>query len=135
MVKNGYLQIIDSACEAVIERPYFSGLLVPVNRRLIFIMSLQAWVGMAFDATGWADASNTLYFPLEGPVFNLPEGYSAIIYGMNVENNRVVGLDPPPGGEIPEPGTMLLAAAGLLALGTARLRRHGSAGPQPHRPE
>ncbi|GIU79085.1 MAG: hypothetical protein KatS3mg005_2323 [Bryobacteraceae bacterium] len=99
---------------------------VPVNRPLNFYMGLQAWVGQFGDAYGFANASNTLYFPLEGAVFNLPEGYSAVIYGMNVEGNRVVGLDNGGGGggEIPEPGTMALIGAGLLALGAAsRFRR------------
>lgn len=87
--------------------------LVPVNTPLSFFMLLQAWIGQFGDAYGYADASNTLYFPIDGPVFDLPEGYSAEIFGMNVTGNRVV-LPDDPGGEIPEP-----AAAGLTALGLA----------------
>jgi hypothetical protein len=87
--------------------------LVPVNTPLSFHMLLQAWINQFGDAYGYADASNTLYFPTEGPVFDLPEGYSAEIFGMNVVGNRVV-LPEDPGGEIPEP-----AVAGLTALGLA----------------
>ena len=66
------------------------------------------------DHSGWADASHTLYFPLDRPVFNLPEGgYSADIPEMNVAGNRVIREDTP-GGAIPEPATYVLVGGGLV---------------------
>lgn len=66
------------------------------------------------DHRGWADASHTLYFPLTGPVFNLPDSrYSAEILEMNVVANRVF-REGTPGGEVPEPATYVLVSGGLL---------------------
>jgi len=92
-------------------------------------LSLIAGAGGGIgDHFGWADARNTLYFPLDGPVFNLPDGYSAEIPDMNVAGNRVVRQEDP-GGEVPEPGTCALAGAGLLVVTLLR-RRNGAARPK-----
>lgn len=68
---------------------------------------------------GEAKFFNTFYFPKSGPVFNLPDGYTASVAGLNVENNRVVGGDV---GEVPEPGTYALVGAGLAAVWLIRRR-------------
>lgn len=63
-----------------------------------------------------ADASSlfdsTLSFPLFGPVFNLPDGYTANSLSGLIVDNRWLGLaDPSP---VPEPSSLALLLAGLL---------------------
>lgn len=72
------------------------------------------------DASGGVYAMDTLYFPLNGPVFNLPYGYSATIAGLNVVDNRVVRDD---GGTVPEPGTLALLGLGFAGIAATRRRK------------
>jgi hypothetical protein len=85
-------------------------LIVMANMAISLEMSLSASVLAAFGGGGSADAFNTLYFPKDGPVFNLPDGYSAVIYGLNVEGNRVGG------GEVPEPATFGMVGVAVAAV-------------------
>jgi hypothetical protein len=75
------------------------------------------------NSVGSVQAFDTLYFPKTGPVFNLPDGYSAIINGLNVEGNRVIGQENEPGG-VTEPSTCALLAAGLALLTWARSKHY-----------
>ncbi|MEP7366467.1 MAG: PEP-CTERM sorting domain-containing protein [Acidobacteriota bacterium] len=96
----------------------------PTNTPILFRMSILAGVdGFLGTSFGFAEASNTLYFPLTGPVFNLPAGFSASIAGLSVEDNRVVGLDTGGGGSVPEPATCGLVGAGLALAALFRRRR------------
>lgn len=65
-----------------------------------------------------ADASSlydsTFSFPLSGPVFNLPEGFTANSLSGLIVNNLWQGLAGPQ--PIPAPSSFLLAIAGLLWL-------------------
>lgn len=90
--------------------------LVPLN------MTLYAFVDGAGQGYGRASAYDSLTFPIGEDVFNLPNGYTAVIYGMNVENNRVVGQEEPPIG-VPEPATLLPAGAALAVLVIRRSRK------------
>ncbi|MFN7938719.1 MAG: hypothetical protein U0R19_35645 [Bryobacteraceae bacterium] len=91
---------------------------LPTNMNIRLIMNLTAAVaGGIGTSTGYAQAFNSLYFPLDGPVFNLPDGYTASIQGMNVENNRVL-VD----NSVPEPTTWSLAGAALGCLAVGRRR-------------
>lgn len=86
---------------------------VNTNAPVLLSLGLSASLGGSTASfTGRVDAARTLYFPLDGPVFNLPEGYSAEIVDMNVVDNVVV----------PEPATFLQLACCLTAL-TLRRRR------------
>jgi hypothetical protein len=71
------------------------------------------------DSAGQITALDTLYFPLNGAVFNLPDGYSAEIAGLNVDGNRVVSTN----GTVPEPGTLALLGLGLAGVAASRRRR------------
>jgi hypothetical protein len=93
-----------------------------------YVNDLELWAQATVESAngfgfGVASFLNTFYFPRTGPVFNLPDGYTVNVEGLNVVNNRVVG---PNGGgdgggsEIPEPATVALTAAGLLAVYLAR---------------
>ena len=66
-----------------------------------------------------ADFSNTLEFPSEIDVFNLPQGYT-VNAGTYLVDNRFI--DPTSTPAIPEPETWALLFAGLGCIG-ARLRR------------
>ena len=86
-------------------------------------LSVTAGAGDPFYQ-GSIDALNTLTFPSFGPVFNLPDGYTASIDGMNVVDNRVV----PPAAGVPEPGSLAMTAGGLISL--LWLRRRGNGAPR-----
>jgi len=94
--------------------PLFS---VPVGVPIDMWLSLSGSVEQIGDAVGAVYAMDTLYFPLSGPVFNLPDGYTATIVGLNVEDNRVVR------GTVPEPGSLALLGLGLAGLGLSRRRK------------
>ncbi len=99
---------------------------VAANTQIPLGLTLYAIVGGYGHGYGRASAYDSLTFPIGEDVFNLPDGYTAVIYGMNVENNRVVGQEEPPIG-VPEPATLLPAGAALaaVALGRNRSRRLG----------
>lgn len=67
---------------------------------------------------GFADFGNTASFNFDGPVFNLPEGYTANSVSGGIVNNRFV--------LVPEPGPALLVAATALPLLSWRRRREPS---------
>jgi hypothetical protein len=95
---------------------------VAANTLIPLGLTLYAFVDGAGHGYGRASAFDSLTFPIGEDVFNLPDGYTAVIYGMNVENNRVVGQDEPPIG-VPEPATLLPAGAALAALAIRRRTR------------
>jgi len=98
-----------------------SGITVPANTLLSFVLKIEGSVGNSGIATGYVNAADTLYFPSSGPVFNLPSGYSAFINGMDVVDNQVVGAAAP--GDVPEPATLLLSGWALVALSVVRRMR------------
>lgn len=67
--------------------------------------------GAGSFGNGIASFLNTFKFDPTQQVFNLPDGYTVEVEGMNVVNNRVV--DPNANAEVPEPSTYLLAGSAL----------------------
>lgn len=95
---------------------------VLANTWVPLAIDLSASVQGASTGYGRAAAFDSLTFPLNADVFTLPDGFTAVIEGMNVVNNRVQ-VDEEPGGAVPEPSTFALAAGSLAALGFAARRR------------
>lgn len=117
-ILEGALAPSGTACLAdgcLIPSPVF---MVPVNTPVTFTMELLARVESGMGVAS-ASFENTLYFPIGQNVFNLPnDEYTADMPGLSVYDNRVVLPDG--GVEVPEPGTMALMAAGLLAAAAGR---------------
>jgi hypothetical protein len=61
---------------------------------------------------------STLSFPLSGPVFNFPEGYTVDSVGGLIVDNRWLGLaDPEPEPQpVPVPSSLALMFTGLMLL-------------------
>ena len=70
-------------------------------------------------ASARAEFSNSLDFVTGIDLFNLPDGFTANSESAFIVNNRFL----PPGNGVPEPGTLALLAAAMLA-GLARRRSH-----------
>lgn len=75
------------------------------------------------NARSSASFGNTFGFPTEGPVLNLPAGYTANAGTYLVDNRFVV----PGGNAVPEPGSLALLALASALLGAMRRREGRSA--------
>jgi hypothetical protein len=120
---NGFFDVLGDSdawtIDGSFQTPTF---LVPVDTPLLLtvVLSASATVvtrdGAPVNAVTAFD--HTLRFPLDGPVFNLPEGYRADSLQAGIVNNVSA---------VPLPPTLWLFAAGLAAIGV-RLRPRGGAG-------
>jgi PEP-CTERM motif len=111
--RNGGLWLPDVDCsDCAITSKTIS---LQTNTWLDFLLLLRV---ESIASNGQIDAMNTLSFPSTGFVFNLPEGYSATIDGMNVVDNRLVVTS-----AVPEPSSVALVSLGLLGLVRLRRRR------------
>ena len=119
VTKSGVLAMPGTNCSSPCSLST-TDLVVAANTLITLHMGLSASVNGFGTSHGVADVFNTLYFPKDGPVFNLPPGYTAVIYGLNVENNRVVGQDTPTD-SVPEPATFALVGLGIAFAALRRL--------------
>ena len=99
-------------------------------------MNMQATASTAYDDTARSSASSSFYdtlsFARSGPVFNLPEGFSAFSVDGNITNNVWVDPRAPSGpSAVPVPASFLLLLTGGLALGATRIRKPRNRGSKP----
>ncbi|MFZ5930383.1 MAG: PEP-CTERM sorting domain-containing protein [Pseudomonadota bacterium] len=74
-------------------------------------------------AEAFSSFGHTFSFALDGPVFDLPVGYTVNSVAGDIENNSFVGLQAGPEPQsVPEPMTLSLLGAGLAGIGIARRR-------------
>ena len=89
--------------------------------------SAQAGVNLALAGTGFSDFGSTLSFATSGPVFLLPEGFTADSPEGGIFNNLFVG----DGAQTPtpEPATILLLGTTAAGLALHRWRQRGTKQP------
>jgi hypothetical protein len=69
--------------------------------------------------------ANSLSWATEGPVFDLPSGWT--VNGAGLVDNRFIEDEPPPPTSVPEPSTFVLVAiASIGLLNVLRRRQHAS---------
>lgn len=66
------------------------------------------------DYIARADFSHTFSLPTDGPVFDLPAGYTASSVSLDIVNDQWLGG--PESSKVPEPPTLLLTTLGLLGV-------------------
>ena len=103
--------------------------MVPIGTPFVVVFNLSTVVdtrssntilGSRRQADASADFDSTFSFPLSGPVFNLPDGFTANSASGLIVNNLWLGIAGP--SPVPEPSSLLLVFAGLLAF----FRRFGA---------
>jgi len=97
---------------------------VPTNVALPYNLTLESsvqlsWVGgKNVDLQVSADAIHTLTFPTDGPVFDLPPGFTVNSDDGTIVNNQFVGA------AVPEPSTLSALLSGFAGIGGLAWRRH-----------
>lgn len=84
----------------------------------ILEVSISTAVNAGRVGTAESDFAHTLSFPVSGPVFNLPAGYTIDSPDLNIFNNQFIS----PGASVPEPSSMALLGGGLIVAALLRSR-------------
>lgn len=135
--RSGDLGSVTFAADTIVVNELVTGgqFLVPLDETLILTLEMQATASALVDTrldtfhsvTSSANGNflSTLSFPLSGPVFDLPEGYTVNSLSGLIVDNRWVGA---PASDVPEPGSLALLGvgiAGMAGLGWRRSKRNG----------
>jgi MYXO-CTERM domain-containing protein len=117
---TGMLSAWDSGNTGIVTPSFTVQSGVPFEVKLILTASSHTEVNFGSGGGGTAEAntgfSHTLAFALDGPVFNLPVGYTADSADAHIVDNSFVA---------PEPSSLVLAFLGLAALLLVPRRRKG----------
>ena len=97
--------------------------MVPIGSSFVVVLNLSTTVdtntsntilGARRQADASSDFDSTFSFALSGPVFDLPDGYTANSASGLIVDNRWLGIGAP--SAVPEPSSLLLVMAGLLGF-------------------
>src|SRR5262249_38499588 len=117
--QDGLLSICDNAfggfdcampLDAINTTLTTSSILVPVNTPVTISLSFFVADSIVFNQFGEALFLDTFGLVGGGPVFNLPDGFTANV-GDYLVNNRFISQGPTP---VPEPTTLALVGVGIV---------------------